>query len=349
MNTVKKPSRSSRSAHRKIARLSEPGKSKSHSPDPAIYTGILQQINDGYAMLFLGAGSTRNCRRPDGKRGLTGEELANEILTKLNNGTPPDFGNVGLMQASEFYTSVNAGARAGLDRLIQDRLTDLCPTVGHYVAASYQWRAVVTTNYNRVAEDAWAEAHASGYAANELLSIKTDSDIIQYQGDTKRTRLYKPHGCITVQKQQSNRMVLTSLDYFASERIRKGIYEAIRSLAKDCSTVFAGYSLNDYTFKNIFYTLYEELGQWASQSYAITPISNATQVRWLTESMKENFKTKVINESFDTFMLRLTLAKGRIHKSLKKKVLLLWPTFEADNFASIGELKKEDIIALPEM
>jgi hypothetical protein len=145
------------------------------------YKGILQQVEDGYALLFLGAGSTRNCRRPDGKRGLTGNELAAEILTELNGGINPGFDDVGLMQASEFYTSVNPGARARLDRLIQDRLGDLKPTIGHYLATAFPWRAIVTTNYNRVAEDAWAEAHASAYAANELLSIKTDADMIQHE------------------------------------------------------------------------------------------------------------------------------------------------------------------------
>jgi SIR2-like domain len=144
-------------------------------------------------------------------------------------------------------------------------------------------------------------------------------------------------------------MVLTSLDYFASERIRKGIYDAVRSLAKDCSTIFAGYSLSDYTFKNIFYFLYEELGQWASHSYTISPISDKTYESWLSESMRENFKTKVVNETFDTFMVRLTLAKGVIHRALKNKVLSLWQEFEADNRSALGGLKEKDILDLPEI
>jgi hypothetical protein len=312
------------------------------------YHAIIQQIDDGCAMLFLGAGSTRNCRCPDGKRGVTGEELAQEILTELNNGNPLTFKNPGLMQASELYTAVSPGARNRLDRMVQNRLSDLRPSLGHYLAASFPWRAVVTTNYNRVAEDAWAEAHAAAYAANELVPIKTDADITQYQGDTKRTRLYKPHGCITIQRQQANRMVLTSLDYFASERIRKGIFDAIRSLAKDCSTVFAGYSLSDYTFKNIFYVLYEELGQWASHSYSVGPVNDPTYEAWLSQAMQENFKTKVVNETFDTFMVRLTLARGYIHKQLKDKIKRLWSEFEDDNKTRIRELELKDIEALTE-
>jgi len=143
-------------------------------------------------------------------------------------------------------------------------------------------------------------------------------------------------------------MVLTSLDYFASERIRKDIYDAIRSLAKECSTVFAGYSLSDYTFKNIFYVLYEELGQWASHSYTVSPIADPTYEEWLSRSMQENFKTKVVNETFDTFMVRLVLARGHIHKNLKEKAVKMWPQFEEDNNSYIRDLKLADIETLKE-
>jgi hypothetical protein len=313
------------------------------------YPDILEQLTASRAMLFLGAGSTRNCRRPDGRRGLTGDELAEEILTKLNDGVDPQLKGVGLTQACEFFTSNKAAARGGLDRLIQERLSDLQPTVGHYLAASFPWRAIITTNYNRVAEDAWGEAHAGGYSANEILAIRTDADIAQHAGDTKRTRLYKPHGCVTIPEQNKNRMVLTSLDYFESEKLRKSIYEAIRALPKDCSTVFVGYSLADYTFRNIFYDLYQKLGQWTARSYSVAPINNPIYESWLTRSMEECFKTSVVNETFDTFMLRLTLARGKIHKNLKRKVLSIWTDVEADNVSHMRGLKKNDIANLPEL
>jgi len=317
--------------------------------DHSEYFDIHEQLNAGHAMLFLGAGSTRACRRPGGNRGYTGDELAREILKVLNGGIDPQITGVGLTQASEFYTSTKPGARAGLDRLIQDRLSDLQPTIGHYIATSFPWRAVVTTNYNRVAEDAWGEAHAAGYACNELLPIRTDSDIVNHSGDIRRTRLYKPHGCVTIQQQQANRMVLTSLDYFKSEGIRKSIFDAIRSLAKECSTVFVGYSLSDYTFRNIFYTLYEELGQWASRSYSVGPISDPTYERWLMRSMDENYKTRVVNESFDTCMLRLAIAKGSIKKALKEKILSKWTEFEADNHSVVRELNRDMVAGLAEV
>jgi hypothetical protein len=312
------------------------------------YQEIIQQIDSDHAILFLGAGSTRNCRHSSGRRGLTGDELAQAILKELNGGVDPQLKGIGLAQASEFYVSSNPAARNGLDHLVKRLLSDLRPTVGHYLAASFPWRAIVTTNYNRVPEDAWADAHDDRYAANELLAIRTDIDLGEIASDDRRTRLYKPHGCISLPQQQQHRMVLTSLDYFESERIRKNIYKEVRSLSKDCSTVFIGYSLNDHTFRNIFYTLYEKLRQWKSESYCIGPISDPLYEKWFTRSMKENFKINVINESFDTFMLRLTINRGYINPTLKAKVLSLWGEVEDDNKQQMNGLEKDDIANLPE-
>src|SRR5260370_11997438 len=98
---------------------------------PKDYHGIIHQIDDGYAMLFLGAGSTRNCRRPDGKRGVTGEELAEEILAELNGGTKPNFNNPGLMQTAEFYTNVSPHAPRTLNTIKQNQLSTLPPSLDY--------------------------------------------------------------------------------------------------------------------------------------------------------------------------------------------------------------------------
>jgi hypothetical protein len=60
----------------------------------SIYQQILEQIQGGNAILFLGAGITVFAQRPDGKRGVDGRGLAQEILRELNDGKDPDFRGV---------------------------------------------------------------------------------------------------------------------------------------------------------------------------------------------------------------------------------------------------------------
>jgi hypothetical protein len=310
-----------------------------------VFDEILEQIRAGSAVLFLGAGSTRNCRKPDGTAGLTGDELAMEIVKKLNGNKLPSF-SVPLTEAAEYYTTWKAAARGGLDKFIQERLRNLQPTIGHYIAATFPWRAIITTNYNQVAEDYWSSAVSEGYAANEILPIRTDDDLMKHAGNTTHTRVYKPHGCITIQKQKQHRMVITSLDYFESERIRPKMYHEIRSLGETCTTLFIGYSMTDYTFRNIFYRLYSDLGEWAVRSFSVSPVAEEQKYQWMARSLDKSFNTTLINDAFDTFMIRLALKQGRLIPQLKQKILDNWNHISTVNNAFITGLTKQMITKL---
>ena len=307
---------------------------------------ISEQIKAQNAILFLGSGSTLLCKKPDGKRGLTGKGLAAEILQEINNGDDPGF-EASLMEAAEYYTSIKASGRKGLDLFIQNRLRDLQPTIGHYIVSSFPWRAVITTNFNEVAENAWRAGNSEGFAKSEIVPITIDSDLQKYSGDHSRTRFYKPHGCITVHQQQDNRMVLTSRDYSVSEQIRKNIYEEIRYLVRNCTTVFAGYSLTDFTFRNIFYRLHEEMGEWTSQCYSVSPVENPLQFEWMSQAMKDNFKTTLINLSFDSFMLHLLRQSKAMHPALKKRILASWEDTYSDNISWWDGLTLSDFENIP--
>lgn len=306
---------------------------------------LLKQIQDTHAVLFLGSGSTKGCLRPDGKPGLDGDGLAKEILADLNEGTAPSF-QANLMEAAEFFTAVRASARGGLDKLVQERLRDLQPTIGHCLAASFPWHAVVTTNYNAVAEDAWGTAHAEGFAAREIIEIRNDEDINKHAGDTSRIRLYKPHGCISIHMQQDARMVITPEDYFKSKQLRPQIYEAIRSAAQECTTLFVGYSLADYTFRNLFYEICAEMGAWTNRSYSVGPDHEEQRFEWRARVMDRNFNTTLINDYFDTFMLRLVLARGSLAPALKKRVEDSWPAIQNANPGAMYGLKLSEFQAL---
>lgn len=308
---------------------------------------VIAQINNKNAILFLGSGSTLFCKRLDGKRGATGDGLAKEILLEINNGVDPGF-NVSLMEACEYYTSMKASGRKGLDAFVQSRLRDLRPTIGHYIACSFPWRAIITTNFNEVAENAWKTGNNEGFAANEIVTIKTQGDLDQYKNDDRsRVRFYKPHGCISVQLQQENRMVLTSKDYAISQRIRKEIYEEIKNLTKQYTTVFVGYSLADYTFRNIFYELNSEMLEWTQHGYSISPVAPELKFEWMSQSMKDNFNINLINLSFDVFMLHLIKQNQKIHPTLKNRIVNSWDEMSIDNSSWLNGLSLNDFQSLP--
>jgi len=282
--------------------------------------------------------------------GLTGHGLSKEILKELvqkDGCLPIPEGSIPpLMEAAEYFQSNHPGGRAKLDRFVQERLRFLRPTLGHYLATSFPWKAVVTTNYNTVAEDAWKEAGNHGFSADEIIVVKTDDDIAKFAGETTKIRLYKPHGCVDLQMNPKHRMVITSQDYAESERIRKDIYTAIRSLASMSTTVFLGYSLADYTFRNLYYRLFLDLGVWANQSFATTPMDSELLFEWKSKSMTQ-LNTTLLNTTFDAFMLRLVKQRGTIHPRLKKMVVASWNQVLAGNKPYMEGLKLKDFTGLP--
>jgi hypothetical protein len=97
-----------------------------------------------------------------------------ELVKRQKVDPIPDHQMPSLMEAAEFFQSNHPGRRSRLDRFVQERLRGLQPTLAHYLATSFPWKAVITTNDNTVAEDAWKEAANHNFAANEVLVIKTD-------------------------------------------------------------------------------------------------------------------------------------------------------------------------------
>lgn len=321
-----------------------------------IYKEILSQLKSNKCMLFLGSGSTMLCRDANGNRGLDGKGLAKELLTDLNSGVAPSF-TTPLMEAAEVYAAVRAGARDKLDDLITTRLQGLKPTVGHYLAASFPWRSVVTTNYNTVIENAWATADSAGYSTRHAITLSTDKAIETYAGNDTSLRIYKPHGCISnhgrgkatdPNQRQMQRLVVTSDDYYHSQKIRERIYNEITQDAQVSTTVFVGYSLEDYTFRTMFFRLREMLEQWTSKSYSVGPDDDSLRFAWRSEAVRENFKTTLVNDNFDTFMLRLTIARGYIHPKLRQLVSDTWSQITADNANAIRTIQLSEITNLPD-
>jgi len=323
-------------------------------PDDEVYDDILGRVSSGNAILFLGAGSTAKCKREDGQLGVTGSELAKAILRKLVKGNQlalKDHQVPALMEAAEYFQS-NIG-RSELDAFVSERLRDLRPSLGHYLAASFPWKAVITTNYNTVAELAWSEAMRIGFAARKIVVIRTDHDLVELKRDGdeesdeggKTINLYKPHGCLTLQSKPALRMVITSQDYIKSETIRKTMYRDIRKLAEKYTTVFVGYSLADYTFRNLYYRLYLDLGLWARRSYSVAPIAPALIFKWKSRAM-EDMKTTLLNSTFDAFMLRLVRKRGTLDPQLKEIAKSHWSDVLSSNKGYMSDLHWSDFSTL---
>ncbi|MFW9991744.1 MAG: SIR2 family protein [Candidatus Odinarchaeota archaeon] len=308
------------------------------SIDRNVLDEILGQIENGNMILFLGSGSTRLCRKMDGTPGLTGRELADEILKKVNRGRESDL-KVSLSKAAEFFVAARPTARIGLDELIQNRLADLQPGLGHYILTVFPWKAIITTNYNLVIEEAYRRANEEGFTTYSIRPVRHDKDLAPLKQEHSELILYKPHGCISLESDVRNRLVITAKDYFDSPGLRPRMYEELNSLVKNSSTLFIGYSMDDYTFKNIYYGAYDQSGSWATRSFNVSPIRNPLLFEWTENSLSKDFNTTAINTSFDAFMVQLLKHLGKkMQPGLKKKLKTMWEETKKQNAPYMDKL-----------
>ena len=110
----------------------------------------LELCLDGHAVLFTGAGFSREATNRLGQPLKSAVELANHLalLTGLPEGTSLD-------DAAEEFTILNGEGH--LVEQLKAEFTATAVTVAHKQIASIPWRRIYTTNYDNVLENAYAE------------------------------------------------------------------------------------------------------------------------------------------------------------------------------------------------
>lgn len=277
---------------------------------------LLPEIQQGRCILFLGSGSSVACESPSGG-GLTGDGLAEALVKHL--GEDPTQFKTALMEAGEYVEAYLPQHRNALDTLIYDRLHDLRPTIGHLLLTVFPWRAIVTTNYNRVVETGYEVAGTRQLTTSICVPFRTDDDLDKNTLAPGNIALYKPHGCLTIRGNRDAPMVLTARDYYHSMKKRKKMYEHIKQLAGKFSTLFMGYSLVDYNFNNIYYELQETLGEYLARSYSVIPVP-ANKAPYL-DRVYERRDIALFDDKFDTFMLSLVDHAGLLSSKVVETVV----------------------------
>ena len=66
------------------------------------------------------------------------------------------------------------------------------------------------------------------------------------------------------------------------------------------------------------------------------------------DTSRENFKITLVNDGFDTFMLRLLLAQGHARLELVNRIRSRWGELTADNGLTLDKLALANFEALPD-
>ncbi|SDY92243.1 SIR2-like domain-containing protein [Modestobacter sp. DSM 44400] len=196
---------------------------------------LVALINPSQTSLLLGAGASVSSGAP------TGASLARQLASRLS--PPPDGGD--LSEICGIYEN-----RLGRKDLVQDirqRLSGLQPTQGMLAVPAFNWRAIYSTNFDRLVEQAYRQA------GKDLKVVRSNYEFTVEAAATPVTVLYKMHGCLTQDAADGShsRMLLTEADYDSFVEYRQSLFDSLRINMLTGDTLIVGQSLRDAHLRSL--------------------------------------------------------------------------------------------------
>ena len=164
---------------------------------------LIQQVQDGKAVLFLGAGASLSAKDDKGHSPPSGKKLGEMLSDQFLGGK---FKDAQLSQISEL--AISETDLTTVQDFIRNKFSGFKPTEAHQKIGDFKWAGLVTTNYERLIEE--------GYSSN-LKALQTpkvfieDGDRVEdSMRDPKAVMLLKIHGCITRISSSDCPLILTT-------------------------------------------------------------------------------------------------------------------------------------------
>lgn len=196
---------------------------------------LVELISAGDCVLFVGAGASRDASGP------TGSELATLLGSHFGKADIP---TSDLRRFADILTGLPDVDREDVDKRIIESVKALAPSAGHRLVPSFCWRAIFTTNYDRLIEVSYDIAHTEKIHAAQDLQLVVSLVDPYGMHDRGQVPLFKLHGCIS-NISKGNPLVLTTRDYQSTAKKRRKFLRYLRQLVREHVILFAGYSFAD--------------------------------------------------------------------------------------------------------
>ena len=141
------------------------------------------------------------------------------------------------------------------------------PGKAHYSFARLGFQNVITTNFDFLLEQAYAERNHRFQTVTSDTQLSVDFS----DPENKITRLLKIHGDLD----HPAEMIITENDYDTYLENRPLMSTHISNLLMTKTPLFIGYSLNDPDFRGLWQVIRSRLGDHVRQAYAIVPKPDA--------------------------------------------------------------------------
>ena len=136
-----------------------------------------------------------------------------------------------------------------VQEFVATKFRDLSPAEFQKDIASLKWRAIATTNFDRVIEKAYRD---NKERLQSLVPILSDQDRVDDKLRRSRQLAYlKLHGCVSVTQREDLPLILTFDQYAAYRQNRNYVFQRLEGLAREYPIVFVGHQIQDVNLRAV--------------------------------------------------------------------------------------------------
>ena len=253
---------------------------------------------------FLGAGALVGATL-DGETVPLGNELRDILCDKFLEG---NYKNESLQYVSDLCIS-DTGSIA-VQRFIAKLFSGLAIADFHSKIPEFIWRAIFTTNYDRLIEIAY-EKNAN--RLQQLSKIYSSEDTLdEFTQTNDSVPLLKLHGCVTNTNSEQLPLILTVDQYNDSLKgKRKGLFKYLYEQALSQPIIFVGHSLQDANIRAVLMDVHSEAPNH-QRHYLLKPGAQPVEKNFYSEK-----KISTLDYTFEAFINELDSRISGVTRSLK--------------------------------
>lgn len=211
----------------------------------ALPLSLRHAIETGNAVLFSGAGIGNNALDSKGQAGPSGKELASELCERFSIDAP----EADLEQVAQLV-EIRKG-RAELVAFLVERFAELEPDENLQWLLSLPWKAIFTTNYDRLIERTF---EVGPTVSRKPVSIATTSQVVP-TNFLFEVPVFHLHGFLF---DGPSEILITENDYALFREPRRMLFEILKERLATSTILYVGYSQRDPNWKMVLAELQAE-------------------------------------------------------------------------------------------
>jgi tetratricopeptide (TPR) repeat protein len=273
---------------------------------------LSEAVKNGRAILFLGAGASKECRNTRGDTPPNAEQLRDVLSTKYLGKLMP---KRDVMSVAEMAIENGAGRNLVFDT-VSSAFDGFEASDAHKLASEFNWRAIATTNYDLFMEAAYSDAKRRRQVLTPF--VKDDEPVDARKGAvTNPVEYLKLHGCLNHRLDKDIPLVLSWEQYAQYSQNRTHLFGRLAYLSHECPIIFVGYGMADQHIRNLVYRLESNARpRW----YIVDPAAEEEDVRFWN------------GKNFDVLVCRFGEFMTALDTAVPKLLRFLTPSTESVNF-----------------